>query len=177
MGKIASGAEDVGTAGTGRMALWMGSVQLIGQSPVVGYGMEHGGPLLYELVRTDADRAHNEILQWGLYGGVPAMLLYVLGLAMLALRQLRRLRQLEPITVIAIGCVAEYLCSSLFGVMMITTAPYFWMFIGLAAALPAGAAASTGVRGADASEQMPAVGAREAVEGPDGAANAALAAQ
>lgn len=177
MGKIASGTEDVGTAGTGRMALWMGSVQLIGQSPVVGYGMEHGGPLLYELVRTDSDRAHNEILQWGLYGGVPAMLLYVAGLAMLAVRQLRRLRQLEPITVIAIACCAEYLCSSLFGVMMITTAPYFWMFIGFAAALPAGAAASTGVSGADASEQTPAVGEREAVEEPDGAASAALAAQ
>lgn len=174
MGKIASGAEDVGTAGTGRMALWMGSVQLIGQSPVVGYGMEHGGPLLYELVRTDSDRSHNEILQWGLYGGVPAMLLYVAGLAMLAVRQLRRLRQLEPITVIAIACCAEYLCSSLFGVMMITTAPYFWMFIGLAAALPAGAVASTGVSGADASEQTPAVGEREAVEKPDGAASAAL---
>lgn len=177
MGKIASGAEDVGTAGTGRMALWMGSAQLIGASPVVGYGMEHGGPLLYELVRTDSDRSHNEILQWGLYGGVPAMLLYVAGLAMLAVRQLRRLRQLEPITVIAIACCAEYLCSSLFGVMMITTAPYFWMFIGFAAALPAGAAARTGVSGADASEQTPAVGEREAVEEPDGAASAALAAQ
>ena len=136
MGKIASGAEDVGTAGTGRMALWMGSVQLIGQSPVVGYGMEHGGPLLYELVRTDSDRAHNEVLQWGIYGGVPAMLLYVAGLAMLAVRQLRRLRQLEPLAVIAIACCAEYLCSSLFGVVMITTAPYFWMFVGFAAALP-----------------------------------------
>ena len=141
IGKIASGAEDVGTAGTGRMALWMGSVQLIGQSPVVGYGMEHGGPLLYELVRTDSDRAHNEVLQWGLYGGVPAMLLYVAGLAMLAVRQLRRLRQLEPLAVIAIACCAEYLCSSLFGVVMITTAPYFWMFVGFAAALPQGVAA------------------------------------
>lgn len=144
MVKIASGAEDVGTAGTGRMALWMGSVQLIGQSPVVGYGMEHGGPLLYELVRTDSDRSHNEILQWGLYGGVPAMLLYVAGLAMLAVRQLRRLRQLEPITVIAIACCAEYLCSSLFGCVMITTAPYFWMFIGFAAALPAAGEAEAG---------------------------------
>lgn len=163
MGKIASGAEDVGTAGTGRMALWMGSVQLIGQSPVVGYGMEHGGPLLYELVRTDSDRSHNEILQWGLYGGVPAMLLYVAGLAMLAVRQLRRLRQLEPITVIAIACCAEYLCSSLFGVMMITTAPYFWMFIGFAAALPAAGEAEAG------SDALPAEGESPAEPGSAGA--------
>ena len=151
MGKIASGAEDVGTAGTGRMALWMGSVQLIGQSPVVGYGMEHGGPLLYELVRTDSDRAHNEVLQWGLYGGVPAMLLYVAGLAMLAVRQLRRLRQLNPLTVIAIGCVAEYLCSSLFGCVMMTTAPYLWMFVGFAACLPSSDEHEAGVAPADAS--------------------------
>ena len=54
-----------------------------------------------------------------------------------AVRQLRRLRQLDPLTVIAIACCAEYLCSSLFGVVMITTAPYFWMFVGFAAVLPA----------------------------------------
>lgn len=157
MGKIASGAEDVGTAGTGRMALWMGSMQLIGQSPVVGYGMEHGGPLLYDLVGTDSDRAHNEVLQWGLYGGVPAMLLYVAGLAMLAVRQLRRLRQLDPLTVIAIACCAEYLCSSLFGVVMITTAPYFWMFVGFAAALPSAKEGATGEREAE-SDVLPTAG-------------------
>lgn len=166
MGKIASGAEDVGTAGTGRMALWMGSVQLIEQSPVVGYGMEHGGPLLYELVRTDSDRAHNEVLQWGLYGGVPAMLLYVAGLAMLAVRQLRRLRQLEPLTVIAIACCAEYLCSSLFGVVMITTAPYFWMFVGFAAALPKEARA-TEERGHE-SDAPPASSEQEQEQAPTG---------
>ena len=119
-----------------RMALWLGSVQLIGESPVFGYGMENSGPKLYDLVRTDSDRSHNEILQWGLHGGVPAMLLYVVGLVMLAVRQLRRLRKLDAAGVIAIGCVAAYLCSSLFGCMMISITPYFWMFIGLAAWLP-----------------------------------------
>ena len=120
------------------MALYIASGQLIAESPLFGYGMEQGGPLLDERAGIGIDRAHNEILQWGIYGGVPAMLLYVAGLAMLAVRQLRRLRQLEPLTVIAIACCAEYLCSSLFGVVMITTAPYFWMFVGFAAALPAG---------------------------------------
>lgn len=134
---VLSGDADAGHAGSGRMALYIASGQLIAESPLLGYGMEQGGPLLDERAGIGIDRAHSEILQWGIYGGIPAMLLYVAGLAMLAVHQLRRLRQLDPLTVISIACCAEYLVSSLFGVAMITTAPYFWMFIGFAASLPA----------------------------------------
>lgn len=115
----------------------MGSVQLISQNSALGYGLKYGEIMLAERVNAASeDHAHSKILQWGIYGGVPAMVLYVAGLTMLAVRQLRRVRQLDATAIIAIACCAEYLCSSMFGVVMITTAPYFWLFVGSASRSP-----------------------------------------
>ena len=128
--KIVTGAEDAGTAGTGRFLLWKETLQRIAQKPVFGYGPEG---FVGRFAITDDKRPHNEYLQVAAYLGIPALLLYLAAILTLAVRQLRRVRQLEPMVLAAGGMAIAYLISAFVGNPVYNTAPYLWLFLGLAA--------------------------------------------
>ncbi len=132
LAKIAARAEDAGSAGTGRLELWRDTVQRISERPVFGYGPEG---FVGKNAITDGKRPHNEYLAVAGYLGIPALVLYLAALITLIVHQWRRLRRLRPTTLAAAGMTAAYLMSAFVGNSVFNTAPYFWLFLGLAAAV------------------------------------------
>ena len=130
--KIAARAEDAGSAGTGRLELWRDTLQRISERPVFGYGPEG---FIGKNAITDEKRPHNEYLAVAGYLGIPALVLYLAALITLIVRQWRRLKRLKPTTLVAAGMTAAYLMSAFVGNSVFNTAPYFWLFLGLTAAV------------------------------------------
>lgn len=133
--KIATQAEDAGSAGTGRLELWRDTLQRISERPVFGYGPEG---FVGKNAITDGKRPHNEYLAVAGYLGIPALALYLAALVTLIVRQWRRLKRLKPTALVAAGMTAAYLMSAFVGNSVFNTAPYFWLFLGFAAAVREG---------------------------------------
>lgn len=113
---------DIGKAGSSRMRLWINAVKDIIKRPVFGFGPECW----------DGDRPHNEVLQYALFIGIPGLLFYLVALIMLLIRQLKNIKKIKPVTIIALGVAVGYFVSSLFGLTMFYTAPYYFMMLGFA---------------------------------------------
>lgn len=113
---------DIGTVGTKRMRLWIDAVKDIIKRPVFGFGPEcwHG------------ERPHNEVLQYALFIGIPGLGFYLAALIMLLVRQLKNIKKINSVTIIALGVAVGYFVSSLFGLTMFYTAPYYFMVLGFA---------------------------------------------
>jgi O-antigen ligase len=70
-----------------RISIWKSSVEIIQESPILGYGMESFDPLFQTKVRPDffqtedyrnlADRPHNEFLEMWIHLGLAGLLFYI----------------------------------------------------------------------------------------------------
>jgi O-antigen ligase len=131
IGKTLTGAEDMRSAGTGRMALWLDTLQRIGERPIFGFG-----PMGFvgDHVLTNGDVPHNEYLQIAGYLGLPGLALYLCALGSLIKSRLQRLRTLDSLVVAAFVVWVAYLASATFGNPVFNTAPFMWLMFGLATA-------------------------------------------
>ncbi|MBR5747043.1 MAG: O-antigen ligase family protein [Clostridia bacterium] len=130
IGSIIKGAESAPRAGSGRWGIWKAVVTLIGEKPVFGYGME----ALYTSGLESAvqnTRPHNEFLQYALFYGVPAALLYVCGCLGVFLRGRRLRAKLCPAAYICLAAAFGYLVSSFFGNTLYCINPLFFLFLGM----------------------------------------------
>lgn len=130
--KIASQAEDAGSAGTTRWKLWLEALKLLPGHLLLGYGPEGLLHTEYELV-AGASRPHNEYIQLAAFSGIPALIAYLAGLIALLGRQWKRLKSLGKSTLIAAGAVFGYLVSAFFGVTIFNTYCYLFLLLGFAA--------------------------------------------
>ena len=123
-------AEATKHAGSGRWIIWLRSMELIRQYPVFGIGFE--GVVtknLLEFARNS--RPHNEYMQYALFYGIPAAILYTLGCASIYVRALRRRAVLDNVTLAALTAAFGYLCGAFFGLTVYNTAPYLFIMLGL----------------------------------------------
>lgn len=127
--KLASGNGD--SAGHGRVTLWKTGLAMLPIHPVLGFGPENMDKELQATIWND--RIDNEVLQYAIYLGIPAALLYLAALFTLAFSRGASLPRLRPAAFVAAGCVFGYLLSSMLGNSMFYTAPYFWIFLGIVA--------------------------------------------
>ncbi len=127
---FADDPENAEHIGHGRMFLWKQSLKMIPNRPIFGYGPE----ILDAELSKDmwVDRPDNEFIQHAVFLGIPGLLFYLAALISMFVRQWIHMKKLEKTTLIAAGCVIAYLISSLFGNSMFYTAPYLYMFLGLA---------------------------------------------
>ena len=136
-----------------RLAIWQGTLTLIGQRPLLGYGADSLGiifPAVYapELVYYQGrdyfvDRAHNLLLDWAVVAGLPGLLAFSFLLVLFVVVLMRALRQPLPmwrrgwlIAILAavLGNVANNLVS--FDVTPTAMASWFLMGVGVALTLP-----------------------------------------
>ncbi|MBP5155077.1 MAG: O-antigen ligase family protein [Clostridia bacterium] len=130
IGAIIADSGSASKAGSGRWGIWREVVLLIGKRPLLGYGIEAlytGG--LSEIVHNT--RPHNEFLQYALFYGIPAALLYVAGCAGVFLRGKRLRAKLHPASYICLAAAFGYLVSSFFGNTLFCTTPLFFLFLGM----------------------------------------------
>ena len=124
----------------GRLDMWMYTIGLIKDRPLAGYGCEGISAMLRE--RFDVDNPHNEVITYAAYYGIPAALIYT-SAVLSALIQ--GLRSSDGITAVAAAAASVYFVSSLFGVAMFYTLPFFFVLLGMAAEGTEGRSADHGV--------------------------------
>lgn len=128
IGEILRGG-DTTYAGHGRWRLWKITADYIIDEPFFGYGCEGISDILYDYVEIASP--HNEPLAYAAFFGIPAAILYVAGCISAIVKGLRT-DSSDNTRMIAAFAALGYLISSIFGVAMFYTAPYFFIMIGLA---------------------------------------------
>lgn len=126
--------NSTGSEGHNRWKLWQLTAGYISEKPLTGYGCEGIWVRMYtELQRSDP---HNEILTYAAYYGIPAAVFYVLGVVSMLVMHLRSAGDRSSCERAAFLAAAAYFASSIFGVAMFYTAPFFFLFLGLQAGNP-----------------------------------------
>ena len=117
-------------AGSLRWVLWLKCLDIIRANPLFGIGFE--GLYVRALDEYAGNtRPHNEFMQYALFYGIPAGVLYIAGCAGVYLRAVRRRARLDNLTLAALTAAFGYLISSFFGVSVYTTAPFLFIMLGL----------------------------------------------
>lgn len=125
--KIITQAEDAGNAGTNRFGLWLETLDMIKQRPILGFGPEG---LSAQNALSDDLLPHNTYLQIAAYLGLVGLFLYLAALYVIARHHILRLRKLDPMVLTASGAAFAYLVSAFVGCPVFNTEPYFWLFLG-----------------------------------------------
>ena len=123
---ILSGGGDA-LHGHGRWGLWQQTVEMIRERPLIGYGCE--GISTFLLETNVAANPHNEVMTYAAFFGIPASILYVAGAAFTVIKGLK---SHDNDSMTAACAASAYFISSLFGVAMFYTAPFFFVLLGLA---------------------------------------------
>lgn len=129
MGSILAGTS-TGAEGSGRWNLWQTVIQYIAEKPLFGHGCE--GITLRILNATGEGDAHCEPLTYAAYYGIPGALLYLAGVIAAAVKYFKDRQNLPSYCKAAFLGASAYFISSLVGVAMFNTAPFFYIFMGMA---------------------------------------------
>lgn len=132
VGKIAENDEDAGATGSGRWRLWVYTMQYISEKPILGWGVEGIADKLYEAGGNS--RPHNEYLQYCAFFGIPAGIIYIIGVALAFIKCLKNRLNIGIFSFAAFVAAVGYAISACFGNTMYYTAPFFFIFLGMAVA-------------------------------------------
>ncbi len=128
---LAKDEEDACSAGSGRWKLWEHTLQYIGEKPIFGHGVEGISQRLYEESGDICDRSHNEILQYAAFFGIPAAIVYMIGVFRVYWNGLKLKSALDGYTISCLVMAFGYLTSSLVGNTTYYISPLFFIFLGL----------------------------------------------
>lgn len=129
LGAILSGTAE-GSAGHRRLQMWTLTAGYIAERPLLGYGCESIAFMLYEAMKVSDP--HSELLGYAAAYGIPAALLYVAGVASVIIRSIQRSGTNGAAQKAACMAATGYFLSSLVGVGMFYTLPFFFILLGLA---------------------------------------------
>ncbi|MEE5994154.1 MAG: O-antigen ligase family protein [Oscillospiraceae bacterium] len=125
LGSIIEDPLEADSAGSSRWRLWKGTVQHMGESPLLGFGVE--GLLNTYGIGTP----HNELLQYAEFFGIPVMLLYVATVTVIIVTIMKNSTKFSKTTLVCFCASVGYLISSFFGVQIYYTTPFIYIFLGL----------------------------------------------
>ena len=128
-------------AGSGRALIWKMSCDIIKEHPFFGAGPENLKEALKQtknkrshvygkLTGHTVDKAHNDFLHIAAVSGLPALVLYLLFIALIFKENISSIMRLSTKSVIAFAVLA-YAIQSLFNISVIAVAPLFWVSLGL----------------------------------------------
>lgn len=120
------------SAGTGRWGLWRYTIGYIQEKPFLGWGIEGISDMLREASNGLNNRPHNEYLQYAAFFGIPATVLYIIGIAVHFVKAFRNRHSFNVTSAICLVAAFTYLISAIFGNTMFYTTPYLFIFMGLA---------------------------------------------
>ena len=126
VGNIIENNEKADNAGSGRWAIWKGTVHYIIQKPVCGWGTEE------TKIRYNLNWPHNDILQYALYYGIPTAILYTSAVGTIFLRLTKQLKKIPPFARICYLATGALFVNTMVGNSMYYISPMFYCFLGLA---------------------------------------------
>ena len=122
--------ESSASVGAERWGVWIRCLDIIRANPLFGIGFE--GLYVWGLDEyVKNTRPHNEFLQYAVFYGIPAAILYIAGCTSVYLRAVRRRARLDNLTLAALTGAFGYLIGSFFGVSVYNTAPFLFIMLGL----------------------------------------------
>jgi len=122
LGKVITDPENSDEAGSGRWELWKNAVEHIKRRPLVGCGIEN-----YSVGGTP----HNEPLQYAVNFGIPVTLLYLAGVTVVMGEAAAKRKKLPRSGILCFCCATSYLISSMLGVAIFYTTPFWYIFLGM----------------------------------------------
>lgn len=131
VGTVAASPQTADNAGTLRWGLWKKSFEdLIPNSPLFGYGViKYVGNMAEPHFINNSP--HNELIEYAITYGLPAAIIYVFTVLFIFFRNLKYRKKLSNGAFIAMAGAFTYFFSSLFGVLFLYTAPFFFIFLGM----------------------------------------------
>lgn len=121
--------ENVDAIGSGRGEIWKAALKIIDQNKLFGVGFE--GVLYNYIVEAINIRPHNEFMQYALFHGIPAAVLYFIGCLGVYIRALCKKKYLNNATLCSLTAAFAYLVSSFFGLTLYSSAYFLFMFLGM----------------------------------------------
>ena len=129
VGKIVSGDENAGNAGSKRWAEWNASLEYINENKLFGVGFE--GAAYRDDVMIYNFRPHNEFIEYTLFYGIPVGILYFAGCLGVFIRALKKKKIMDGATLACLTAAFGYLVSSFFGLTVFSTAMFLFFFLGM----------------------------------------------
>jgi O-antigen ligase len=126
---VSSNSPKAGTAGSSRWMIWSGTIKMIKQKPIFGWGME-AITRFGKVQEVGYDRPHNEYLQYALFYGIPAAILYIIGCLSVLTKGFKG-RNRDGLAYTCLIASVGYMLSAFFGNTMFYTTPYFFICLGL----------------------------------------------
>lgn len=139
--KEAKKAGNFNKMGSGRIEIWKMTLKLMSKKPIFGCGPDNILDGLVENCReeafafayrtkTAADKAHNEYLQIGATLGIPALICYLIFIALILFPKIKLALNDKKYFIICLSLIS-YLVQAFFNISTIGVAPLFWMMLGL----------------------------------------------
>lgn len=127
--------------GSSRIEIWKMTLKLIAKKPVTGCGVDNLKRGLIENCRDEAlafanrtnaliDKAHNEYLHIAATLGIPALICYLMFIALILLPKIKLIINNKIYFIICLAIIS-YLAQAFFNISTIGVAPLFWMLLGL----------------------------------------------
>ena len=127
-------------AGANRVYIWLRTIDLIKESPLVGYGLENLQTVFVETYQDEmmeifgevyqVDRAHNEYLHVAVPSGVPALIAYLVFIYLCLKKGFELLRK-DVSYLPYLTAVSAYLVQAFFNISVVSVAYIFWIFLGI----------------------------------------------
>lgn len=127
-------------AGANRIYIWLRIIDLIKESPWVGYGLENLESVFVEKYSDEmiemygkvylVDRAHNEYLHIAVSSGIPALIAYLIFI-FLCLKKGYELTKKDIRYLPYLTAVSAYLVQAFFNISVVSVAYIFWIFLGI----------------------------------------------
>lgn len=127
-------------AGANRVYIWLRTIELIKESPWVGYGLENLESVFIEKYSDEmmeiygkvylVDRAHNEYLHIAVSSGIPALIAYLIFI-FLCLKKGYELTKKDIRYLPYLMAVSAYLVQAFFNISVVAVAYIFWIFLGI----------------------------------------------
>lgn len=117
-------------AGSGRLSIWVATVDMIKEKPLLGYGPDNLKPHYVDREVT-LDRAHNEPIERAVATGIPSAIFYyaAIGYALFTFIKSKKTWQCEQ-RFSSMMATVGYLVSSLVGVFLFYTGGFFFLLLG-----------------------------------------------
>jgi O-antigen ligase len=127
--------------GSNRIRIWKRCIEMFKEYPLLGSGpdtavgryniiFERFSPIWQQLIRTGVDSAHNEFLNLLVNVGIIGLVPFIVAICAVLFKKKKDLNTLCAVAVLG------YVLQSMFLFSITITAPYFWLFLGLADKMP-----------------------------------------
>ncbi|MBQ9297495.1 MAG: O-antigen ligase family protein [Clostridia bacterium] len=127
--------------GSSRIEIWKMTLKVVEKYPLLGYGTDNLQLGLIFSCPDDVinyinahhgipDKAHNEYLHIAATLGIPALLVYLIFLALIVLPKLKNMDKDKKSLIFSLA-ILSYLAQAFFNISTIGVSPLFWMLLGL----------------------------------------------